>query len=73
MAHRLVAHKGNPTALFLDNEVGWWHGALFNYYLKHLAASHMGRNCLPWRPPTAIGSASCGILEAARRGVLWAP
>jgi hypothetical protein len=41
-ARRLVApYKGNPYRIgyFTDNEVGWWNGALFTYYLKQPAIS----------------------------------
>jgi hypothetical protein len=42
-AHRLVApYKGNPYRIgyFSDNEVGWWTGALWNYYLKQPATNY---------------------------------
>jgi hypothetical protein len=42
-AHLLVApYKGNPYRIgyFIDNEVGWWNGALFLYYLKQPATNH---------------------------------
>ena len=42
-ARRLVApYKGNPYRIgyFTDNEVGWWNGALFIYYLKQPATNH---------------------------------
>jgi hypothetical protein len=42
-AHRLVApYKENPYRIgyFIDNEVGWWNGALFIYYLKQPATNH---------------------------------
>ena len=42
-AHRLVApYKGNPYRIgyFIDNEVGWWNGALFIHYLKQPATNH---------------------------------
>jgi hypothetical protein len=42
-ARRLVApYKGNPYRIgyFTDNEVGWWNGALFAYYLKQPATNH---------------------------------
>jgi hypothetical protein len=42
-ARRLVApYKGNPYRIgyFIDNEVGWWNGALFLYYLKQPATNH---------------------------------
>jgi len=42
-ALRLVApYKGNPYRIgyFIDNEVGWWNGALFIYYLKQPATNH---------------------------------
>lgn len=43
MAHQLVApYKGSPYRIgyFSDNEVGWWYGALFTFYLKQPASSH---------------------------------
>jgi hypothetical protein len=42
-AHLLVApYKGNPYRIgyFIDNEVGWWNGALFIYYLKQPATNY---------------------------------
>jgi hypothetical protein len=42
-AQRLVApYKRNPYRIgyFIDNEVGWWNGALFIYYLKQPATNH---------------------------------
>ncbi len=42
-AHRLVTpYKGNPYRIgyFIDNEVGWWNGALFLYFLKQPATNH---------------------------------
>jgi hypothetical protein len=42
-ARRLVApFKGNPYRIgyFTDNEVGWWNGALFAYFLKQPATNH---------------------------------
>jgi hypothetical protein len=42
-AHRLVTpYKGNPYRIgyFIDNEVGWWNGALFVYFLKQPATNH---------------------------------
>ena len=42
-ARRMVApYKGNPYRIgyFTDNEVGWWNGALFVYYLKQPATNH---------------------------------
>ncbi|MBI3326881.1 MAG: hypothetical protein HYZ81_09285 [Nitrospinae bacterium] len=42
-ARRLVApYKGNPYRIgyFSDNEVGWWNGALFTYFLKQPATNH---------------------------------
>ena len=42
-ARRLVApYKGNPYRIgyFIDNEVGWWNGALFLFYLKQPATNH---------------------------------
>jgi hypothetical protein len=43
LARRMVApYKGNPYRIgyFTDNEVGWWNGALFIYYLKQPAVNH---------------------------------
>lgn len=48
-AHRLVApYKDNPYRIgyFSDNEVGWWHGALFNYYLNQPATNHTKQKLL---------------------------
>jgi hypothetical protein len=48
-AHRLVApYKGNPHRIgyFSDNEVGWWYGALFTYYLKQPATNHTKQKLL---------------------------
>lgn len=42
-ARELVApYKGNPCRIgyFLDNEVGWWNGALFIWYSKQPATNH---------------------------------
>jgi hypothetical protein len=42
-ARRLVApYKGSPFRIgyFSDNEVGWWNGALFAFYLKQAATNH---------------------------------
>jgi hypothetical protein len=42
-ARRMVApYKGNPYRIgyYTDNEVGWWNGALFIYYLKQPATNH---------------------------------
>ena len=42
-ARRLVApYKGSAYRIgyFTDNEVGWWNGALFIYYLKQPATNH---------------------------------
>jgi hypothetical protein len=42
-ARRFVApYKDNPFRIgyFSDNEVGWWNGALFAYYLKQPATNH---------------------------------
>jgi hypothetical protein len=42
-ARRMAAdYKGNPYRIgyFTDNEVGWWNGALFIYYLKQPATNH---------------------------------
>ena len=43
LARRMVApYKGSPYRIgyFTDNEVGWWNGALFIYYLKQPATNH---------------------------------
>ena len=48
-AHRLVApYKGNPFRIgyFSDNEVGWWNGALWTYYLKQPATNHTKQKLL---------------------------
>ena len=48
-ARRLVApYKGNPHRIgyFSDNEVGWWHGALWLYYLKQPATNHTKQKLL---------------------------
>lgn len=48
-AHRLVApYKGNPYRIgyFSDNEVGWWHGALFMYYLQQPATNYTKQTLL---------------------------
>jgi hypothetical protein len=45
-AHKLVApYKGSPHRIgyFSDNEVGWWNGALFTYYLKQRESHHTKR------------------------------
>src|SRR5207249_9841542 len=42
-ARRLVApYKGSPFRIgyFSDNEVGWWDGALFAFYLEQAATNH---------------------------------
>lgn len=42
-AHRLVApYKGSPYRIgyFSDNEIGWWHSALFTYYLQQPATNY---------------------------------
>ena len=42
-AQEAVSHyKGDAYRIgyFSDNEVGWWNGALFSYYLRQPAASH---------------------------------
>src|SRR3989442_833133 len=42
-ARRLVApYKGSPFRIgyFSDNEVGWWNGALFAFYLERAATNH---------------------------------
>jgi hypothetical protein len=42
-ARILVApYKNNPYRIgyFSDNEVGWWNGALFTYYIKQPATNH---------------------------------
>jgi hypothetical protein len=43
LARRMVApYTGNPYRIgyFTDNEVGWWNGALFIYYLKQPATNY---------------------------------
>jgi hypothetical protein len=43
LARQLVApFKGNPFRIgyFTDNEVGWWNGPLFTYYLKQPATNY---------------------------------
>jgi hypothetical protein len=43
MAHELVKpYRGNPRRIgyYSDNEVGWWNGALFVYYIQKPATSH---------------------------------
>jgi hypothetical protein len=43
LARRMAAdYKENPYRIgyFTDNEVGWWNGALFIYYLKQPATNH---------------------------------
>src|SRR5262249_19901925 len=48
-AHRLVApYKGNPYRIgyFSDNEVGWWNGAMWTYYLKQPATNHTKQQLL---------------------------
>lgn len=45
-ARRLVApYTNNPFRIgyFTDNEVGWWNGALFAYFLKQPATNHTKR------------------------------
>ena len=41
-AAMVAPYKGNPYRIgyFTDNEVGWWNGALFIYYLKQPATNH---------------------------------
>jgi hypothetical protein len=49
MAHQLVApYKNSPYRIgyFSDNEVGWWYGALFTFYLKQSASSHTKQKLL---------------------------
>jgi hypothetical protein len=49
LARRLVApYKGNPYRIgyFTDNEVGWWNGALFIYYLQQPATNHTKQRLL---------------------------
>jgi len=38
----VVPYKGNPFRIgyFTDNEVGWWNGPLFTYYLKQPATNY---------------------------------
>jgi hypothetical protein len=40
--HLVLPYKGNPYRIgyFIDNEVGWWNGALFVHYLKQPATNH---------------------------------
>src|SRR5262245_11475487 len=48
-AHRLVApYKGNPYRIgyFTDNEVGWWNGTMWTYYLKQPATNHTKQKLL---------------------------
>lgn len=45
-AHRLTApYKGNPYRIgyFSDNEVGWWNGALFVYYIRQPPSNYTKR------------------------------
>ena len=45
-ARRLVApYRGSPYRIgyFSDNEVGWWNGALFSFYLEKPESSHTKR------------------------------
>jgi hypothetical protein len=45
-ARRLVApYRGSPYRIgyFSDNEVGWWNGALFSFYLEKPASNHTKR------------------------------
>jgi hypothetical protein len=49
MARQLVApYTNNPFRIgyFADNEVGWWNGALFAYYLKQPATNHTKQRVL---------------------------
>jgi hypothetical protein len=48
-ARRLVApYKGNPYRIgyFSDNEVGWWNGALFTWYIKQPESNHTKQKLL---------------------------
>jgi hypothetical protein len=48
-AHRLVApYKGNPYRIgyFSDNEIGWWYGAMFTYYLQQPATNYTKQKLL---------------------------
>jgi hypothetical protein len=38
----VIPYKANPyrVGYFSDNEVGWWNGALFSYYLERSASNH---------------------------------
>ena len=48
-AHRLVSpYKGNPYRIgyFSDNEVGWWYGALFIWYLRQPATNYTKQRLL---------------------------
>lgn len=40
-----ASYKGNPYRIgyFSDNEVGWWNGALFVYYIQRPPANHTKR------------------------------
>ena len=48
-ARRLVApYKGSPYRIgyFSDNEIGWWYGALFMYYLQQPATNYTKQQLL---------------------------
>lgn len=48
-AHSMVTpYRHNPFRIgyFTDNEVGWWNGALFTYYLKQPATNHTKRRLI---------------------------
>jgi hypothetical protein len=48
-AHQLVApYRNSPYRIgyFSDNEVGWWYGALFTFYLKQPASNHTKQKLL---------------------------
>ncbi|MBM3598599.1 MAG: hypothetical protein FJX35_10330 [Alphaproteobacteria bacterium] len=48
-AERLTKpYRGDPRRIgyFSDNEVGWWNGALFNYFMRAPAANHTKRRLI---------------------------
>lgn len=48
-AHRLVApYQGSPYRIgyFSDNEIGWWYGALFTFYLRKPATNYTKQKLL---------------------------
>jgi hypothetical protein len=46
--HLVAPYTHNPFRIgyFSDNEVGWWNGALFAYYLKQPATNHTKRRLI---------------------------